>query len=207
MRWTYYNFRELGVIKYIPVFIMIGMTVLCRKSTAEAEIILKSFELFLPPLVSLWIIPLFYNYVSEGARELYLSYPCAREKTGAFRVLIFAGIYAVLLNLAFYLAVPGWRGFLVYILIFAVQSFLYASAGFLLIVLTKNTVVSMGIILAYAGIQVLDNGRVFSAVSVCFYDMISEGIPVIAFKLIMELVIGTVLLLAAQRHFEKMEVI
>lgn len=207
MRWIYYNFRELGMIQYIPVLILLGMTMLCKKSPAETNIILKSFELFLPPLISLWIIPLFYSYVNEDTREVYLSYSCSRKKQGVFRILLFEGIYAIILILAFCFSISSWEDYLYYIPILIVQSFLYACIGFELIVMTKNIVTSIGIILAYVGIQILDTNHTFSLVGVCFYDMLQEGFFSISLKLIVELAIGIFFLLSAQRNFEKMNAV
>lgn len=207
MRWVYYNIQEIGIMRYFPLMILCIMSLLCRNSPAEAIVILKSLELFLPPFVIFWIIPLFFNYVNAGTREVYLSYPCSRKKQGILRVMLFMLLFDGFLAAAFFVAVSSWKEYSLYLLILCVQSFFYASLGFLMIVTTKNIVISIGIILGYVGLQVLDTSHIFYIISLSFSSVYNRKLDNIILKLIIVFAISTLLLIYAQRRFDRLEVV
>lgn len=207
MRWFYYNFQEIGIIRYIPLMVLLIMSLLCRNSPAETMVILKSAELFLPPFVIFWVIPLFFNYVNADTREVYLSYPCSRKKQGILRIILFMLLFDIFLTTAFFVAIHSWKEYSLYLLILCVQSLFYASLGFLLIVITKNIVISIGIILGYVGIQVLDTSHIFKTISLKFSDIYNGQMGDVILKLIVVFSISIFFLVSAQRRFECLEVV
>lgn len=207
MRWFYYNFQDIGTIRYIPLIALFIMSLLCRNSPADTIVILKSVELFLPPLVICWVIPLFFNYVNADTREVYLSYPCSRKKQGILRVIFFVLLFDVFLAAAFFVAIHSWKEYSLYLLIVCVESYFYASLGFLLIVITKNIVISIGMVLGYVGIQVLDTSHVFQIISLGFYDMYYGQMGNVILKLIIVFSIATLFLVIAQRRFDCLKVV
>jgi hypothetical protein len=196
--------RELGFIKYIPVIIMFGLAVLFQKSTADTLIKIRSLELFFPPLISLWIIPLFNNYVNEDTGEMFLSYPFSRKKQGAARVLLFTGIYLLLLYLSYIISISFDKSYWFYLFFMTVQCFFFAGISFLLIIKTRNIVVSMEIVLAYAGIQALDVNNTFLIIEVYFYNNIYGDPILLIIKVLMEMFLGSLFLVSGQRSFDKM---
>lgn len=205
MRWVSYNIQEMGILRYFPLMILCIMSLLCRNSPAEAIVILKSLELFLPPFVIFWIIPLFFNYVNAAAREVYLSYPCSRKKQGILRVILFMLLFDGFLTAAFFAAVRSWKEYSLYLLILCVQTFFYAALGFFMIVTTKNIVISIGIILAYVGLQVLDTSHIFDMISLRFSGIYHGKSSTVILKLSIVFAISAFLLVHAQQRFERLE--
>lgn len=207
MKWIYYSFQEMGIIRYIPIITLCVMSLLCRNSLAETTVILKAFELFLPPFAIFWIIPLFFNYVNAGTKEVYLSYPYSRKRQGMLRVLLIMLWFDFFMLVAFFIAISSWKEYCLYLLILCVQTFFYVSLGFLLIVMTKNIVVSIGIILAYVGLQVLDSSHIFYLIGLCFYDIINGPIHYIVLKMAIIFIISMFFFVHAQRRFDCMDIV
>lgn len=202
-----YDFRGMGVMRLIP-FIALGlMTVLCFHSRADALIILKAYELFLPAFVVFWIVPLFFNYINPGTQEMFLSYSCSRSRQGIFRVLAFSSFYIVCMWVAYFLTISEWRAYWIYLFLFALQIIFYAAFSFWLVVTIKNEIVSFGVIWSYAGIQILDVSHTFSMIGNCFYDLFESGMRYVLVKAVLFILISGLLLADAQKRFRQMEAV
>ena len=194
-------FKELGYLKYVIYAVTVGLAVFCWGNGIQPLSILESFEMFIFPLSGWWVIQEFYSYVDEEEREVYMSYPLSRRYIGIIGYTCAFSLFAVPAVMILACLLRQQNSVLFYGTMFS-EILVWISMGFFFVMMTKNIVVSVGIIWIYASMQILDISGSFRPISICFYFV--SDIHIMFRKMIVLFFIAAALSISAQKKFEMM---
>ncbi|SDX11048.1 hypothetical protein SAMN05444487_11079 [Marininema mesophilum] len=158
-----YDWRSMGVFAYVPLGISIFVFLILLLMGSDLSRVIQFSEMSLPLFASWWSILLMQEFLEQEGNETLFSYPLSRYKMGILRVFLFWGLY--ILVIAWVIGAKQWvdspapHFFSSLFLQLGYESLFYAMVGFLLIVLTKNTVWAMGIMFVYTSTQFLTHGN------------------------------------------------
>ncbi len=212
-RLIYYDYKEMGIIMFVPVLTIITVTVYGInlyfetpeiQNTKATIMILNLLQFFVPPLASWWIIIAFHKYVDEEGTEVVFSYGLPYKVIGIGRIVFFliAFCIIVLISIAvlFITNVCNFELLAITYLILAIQSLFYSSCGFILILCCKNTVSSIAVILIIAFFSIWKNVPIISNyLSVTVFMQSQMSIEKIYIKLIFIVFISISFLYKAQK--------
>lgn len=187
----------LGKSAYIPFLVDVLLIMYCRLFENQ-RIISIALQAVLPVVAAWWCIICFYNLVEEDGNEVFFSYPINRWWIGIGRCLSFYMLYIITIYIIILLCGVDIVIIKSVFIQLIIQSFFYVSLGFMLVLITTNTGVSIGLVIGYCTFQLLSQGKVLSFINIYNFgsqpQTIETGIYIVLLSLVF-LVIGQFLIL------------
>lgn len=189
-------------IIFITLIIYCIMGIICNFGDSKDIQVLKTYEMFLLPFIACWIIYSFWDYVDKNICEIFLSYPKSRLAISFSKISYMLMLYIIMYSILFFISFSSLEMKLVYYFGTISEIIFWSSAGYYLVVCTRNIIFSIAIVWIYTATQVLDVEKYFTFIAIYLYsyDTISEIIS----KCVILLIISAILLLVAQKKFNKM---
>lgn len=189
------------IIITLMLYSIIG--ILCNFGNSKDIQVLKTYEMFLLPFAACWVIYSFWDYVDKNSCEIFLSYPKSRLVISFSKITCMLVLYILVYSILFLISFSELEMKAVYYLGTITEIIFWSSAGYYLVIGTRNMILSIAVIWIYTAAQILDVEKYFAFIAVYFYpyDTISEIIT----KGGILLVFSVILLFAAQKKFNHMK--
>lgn len=191
--------RNMKFEFWIP-FLLFGFLFLyAQLMKSEQELLFGNLQFLATPLATWWMIQAFYYFVEDEGGEVYFTYSISRRYLGIDRFFFFYSLYAALILIL--LASCGLFRMQVLIL-FLIQGYLLQAVAFFLILYVRSIVLSLGSIIIYVGINML-NSTISNSIISIYIEY--GGIESVMYKSLLIFGIGTCFLYLAQRKLERFE--
>lgn len=196
-----FDIKSMGIVFYIPIIISIVTFIYCiylarSESTFNTTIALPLIEFLIIPLVSIWIVYIFYDYYENDGIELLLTYPLSNFEHGFIRIITFIILY-IICNLGIFIFVAYKTNASIVILLvqYVAQLTFIGGIAFFLLAIFKNISISITIIAFYVGTEFLTNGELFPWYHVFFFNRSILNFYEVINKSIITIIIGIVFII------------
>lgn len=194
-----FDWRAMGWNAYVPIAVVTLVIVYSFFANNDFRLLASIHEVLLPVFAAWWSIFIFQDVLEEQGSEVIFSYPLSRWRLGTERVLIFLGLYLLLIVIEslymFWIIGTNWTTNLIQ---YSIQSFFYACFGFLLMTILRNCSWAILVIASYASFQILTRGNVISLSSIYFFGMREPTLAEMSGKLLIILITGAAMVLISQ---------
>ncbi|WP_434748181.1 hypothetical protein [Paenibacillus amylolyticus] len=194
-----FDWRAMGWNAYTPIMVIIFVAVYSFFANKDFRLLASIHEVLLPVFAAWWSVFIFQDILEEEGSEVIFSYSVSRWRLGTVRVLVFLGIYVLLIAIdSLYMSWISGFNWTVKLIQYSSQSFFYACFGFLLMAILRNCSWAILVVASYASFQILTRGSVFPLSSIYFFDVREPVLNAIAGKLLIIIFMAIIMLLISQ---------